>query len=336
MDAGVSSSTTGGVSSGASRGSRSNRKHRRPRNATRDLPQITSLFTHPVFVGLAGLLFIALGISFWLVLVHPDGDFASAQTKEELGGNVHEDKSFSAVGDFAGDLPDGPHLTPRLPHLPIFVEIPDGDKLAEDVLNGKPTVAGIAHILNRFTEALHDANLKLSNAKADVPEIIQDYYALASKLLTPLESAYRGKSIFPVREDDSIYMSLAAFREHLLAQTMRSAFDQAKNPDQLFIGAVVQNCFGNDGRTCRTGLQVIGKDERGKDKVKQFDAPPDVNGIEEFCNDSKYKKYCDRGQIRALYIHDTDALGPAVARYYASKLWGGESYFLQMDSHLGK
>jgi hypothetical protein len=233
-----------------------------------------------------------------------------------------------------GGLTDSPHLTPRLPHLPIFVKVPNGDALAEAVLNGKPTIAGIAHILNKFTSALHEANLKLSNTKAELPQILHFFFSLAHEYLTPFEAAYRGKSIFPVREDDSIFMSLAVFREHLLSQTMKSAFDQAKNPDNIFIGAVVQNCFGNDGRTCRTGLQVVGKDENGRDKVQQFDAPPDVNGIEEFCSDSKYKVYCDRGQVRALYIHDTDALGPAVARYYASKLWGGETFFLQMDSHL--
>ena len=35
-----------------------------------------------------------------------------------------------------------------------------------------------------------------------------------------------------------------------------------------------------------------------------------------------------------IYVHETEALGPAVARYFASKLWGGETYFMQCDSHL--
>ena len=65
-----------------------------------------------------------------------------------------------------------------------------------------------------------------------------------------------------------------------------------------------------------------------------FDRPPDANGIESFCAVPKYKPYCDNGQIRVLYIHETEALGPAVARYFASKLWGGETYFAQTDSHL--
>lgn len=35
-----------------------------------------------------------------------------------------------------------------------------------------------------------------------------------------------------------------------------------------------------------------------------------------------------------FYLHEAESLGPAMARYYASKLWGGESYFMQVDAHL--
>merc|ERR1719343_2022346 len=33
-------------------------------------------------------------------------------------------------------------------------------------------------------------------------------------------------------------------------------------------------------------------------------------------------------------MHHTDGQGPSMARYYASKLWGGENYFMQIDAHL--
>ena len=56
--------------------------------------------------------------------------------------------------------------------------------------------------------------------------------------------------------------------------------------------------------------------------------------IEEFCTDPDYSKYCDSGQIRALYVNETESNGPTTARYFASKLWGGETYFLQADAHL--
>lgn len=369
-----STKTTTRSSSSSNRSS--SRKHRRPKNShhtLRALPQLTQLITSPIFLGLSGLLAVALAISFWLVLVHPDGDIVRLKqqqhdlhhvndhhvsadnvvvdavvTRGATTTTAHQDHhhpsgdAADAIHDMQhhhqeaeAELEDGPHLTPRLPHLPIFAKIENGEQLAQDTLSGKhPTLAGIAHILNHFTQALHESNVQLSERKSEVPEIVHAYFTLAKQHLGALEAAYRGRSIFPIRNDDSIYMSLAAFREHLLSQTLQSAFDQAAHPERLFIGAIVQNCFGTDGQVCRTGLQVVGKDKNGRDTVEQFDAPPDENGIETFCNLEKYKKYCDRGQIRALYIHDTDALGPATARYYASKLWGGETYFLQMDSHL--
>ena len=39
---------------------------------------------------------------------------------------------------------------------------------------------------------------------------------------------------------------------------------------------------------CTLGLEVIGKNAKGKDMVKMSDAPPDKNGIEEFCSTAEY------------------------------------------------
>jgi hypothetical protein len=171
-------------------------------------------------------------------------------------------------------------------------------------------------------------------------EVHESFFRLAKEHLAPLEDAYRGRSIFPIRNDDSIFVSLASFRDHLLGDTLRGAFDQAKHPDRLYVGVVVQNCLGLDpypgevGSQCRTGAQVVGKGPNGHDRTKVSDAPPDRNGIEEFCISENHKRYCESGQVRALYLHEDESLGPAMARYYASKLWGGETYFVQVDSHL--
>jgi hypothetical protein len=59
-----------------------------------------------------------------------------------------------------------------------------------------------------------------------------------------------------------------------------------------------------------------------------------VLSIEEFCTDPEYTKYCDAGQIRALYVNETESNGPTTARYFASKLWGGETYFMQASNLL--
>jgi hypothetical protein len=236
-----------------------------------------------------------------------------------------------------------PYLYPPFPILPIFSIVDNASSLIQDVLNGNPTMAGIIALLQTYMSELHNENMRLADSHAEPQDILNMFYTLASKHIVPFDKVYRNKSIFPIREDESIFMSLAAFREHLLMDTMKYAFDNAKYPDKLFIGAVVQNCFGKvlpdgtidpSGTPCKTGRQVIGKDKHGHDQTKVSDAPIDVNGIEEFCTNVQYKKYCEAGQIRVLYVHESESLGPAMARYHASKLWGGETYFVQTDSHL--
>lgn len=236
-----------------------------------------------------------------------------------------------------------PYLNPPFPILPIFTMVDNASTLIQDVLNGKPTMAGIIALLQTYMTELHNENVKLAALRAEPKDILDKFYELASKHIVPFDKVYRNKPIFPIRDDESIFMSLAAFREHLLMDTLTYAFDNAKYPEKLYIGAVVQNCFGKvlpdgtidpSGTPCKTGRQVIGTDEKGRAKTKVSDAPIDKNGIEEFCTHEKYKKYCEAGQIRVLYVHESESLGPAMARYHASKLWGGETYFVQTDSHL--
>lgn len=38
--------------------------------------------------------------------------------------------------------------------------------------------------------------------------------------------------------------------------------------------------------------------------------------------------------MRLLTVREQEALGPCVARYFASKLWAGEEFFVQIDSHI--
>ena len=48
----------------------------------------------------------------------------------------------------------------------------------------------------------------------------------AKQTILPFDALYRGKTIFPTREDGSIFLSLAAFREHLLAVTLKDAYSK--------------------------------------------------------------------------------------------------------------
>jgi len=241
--------------------------------------------------------------------------------------------------DYSGN--DGP----LPPVLPIFAPVPDAQKWMQSTLAGKPTLAGIAALLQHYIHELHMLNQKLAAERANASIIVERIFKLTSDILGQFDAAYRGRPIFPIREEEeTIFLSLAAFREHLLADTLVYAFKNAAQPSKLFVGAIVQNCFGrvgpdgitvdSSGLPCRTGIEVVGTNEQGKPKTKVSDAPPDKNGIAEFCAMPDYKKYCENGQIRVIYVHETESLGPAMARYHASKLWAGETYFMQCDSHL--
>ena len=65
------------------------------------------------------------------------------------------------------------------------------------------------------------------------------------------------------------------------------------------------------------------------------DAPPDADGVAEFCADPAFARYCAAGQVRLLSVNETESVGPAMARYFASKLWMGESYFMQVGPSRG-
>jgi len=250
---------------------------------------------------------------------------------------------YHHIPDFDTSLTT-PHLLPLIAPLPVFNDQVDNkEQLIKDLLhNNKPTIAGIIAFMNAYQKKLHDKNKQNAIAQhrdktgnnIDAMALINSYFDLTTRELDPLENAYRGRTIFPIREDNSLFISLAAFRETLLGKSLMSAFDHATHPDKLFFGIVVQNCFGMDGTVCSSGVEVIGEDKAGRPITSISPKPPDPNGVDEFCSNPDYQKYCDSGQVRVIYVHDTDALGPQTARYYASKLWGGETYFMQMDSHL--
>ena len=144
---------------------------------------------------------------------------------------------------------------PMPPLLPIFSPVPNAEQVIEETLSGKPSLAGIVAIMQKFMFDLHMANQRMSSSKAQPREIIKTVFDLTKQQLGAFDEVYRNRLIFPVREDDSIFLSLAAYREHLLNDTMAFAFDSAKNPEKLFVGAVVQNCFG---RVLEDGVTIDG------------------------------------------------------------------------------
>jgi [Skp1-protein]-hydroxyproline N-acetylglucosaminyltransferase len=99
---------------------------------------------------------------------------------------------------------------------------------------------------------------------------------------------------FVSKPDDTIFISIASYRDDECPDTLKSIYKNAKNPDNIYIGICQQN----------------------KD------------------NDVDCLKYKNRdSQIKMVRLKHSDAKGPTYARYICSTLWNGEEFYLQIDSH---
>jgi len=95
----------------------------------------------------------------------------------------------------------------------------------------------------------------------------------------------------------TIFVSVASYRDDECSATIADLFKKATFPHRVFVGVCEQN--STDARESCRG-----------DHDPQFDK-----------------------QIKTITLKHTDAAGPCVARYHCSTLYGGEDYFMQIDSH---
>jgi glycosyltransferase involved in cell wall biosynthesis len=93
---------------------------------------------------------------------------------------------------------------------------------------------------------------------------------------------------------DTVFISIAAYCDPLLAFTITSAMTQASRPERLVFGVVEQQL------------------PEARAQLPAAWAP----------------------QVRRVHIHPLDARGPCWARSIAMSLYQGERWFLQIDSHM--
>jgi [Skp1-protein]-hydroxyproline N-acetylglucosaminyltransferase len=120
------------------------------------------------------------------------------------------------------------------------------------------------------------------------------------------------------KNDNSIFLSVATYRDENCINTLNWAYEKAKYPSKLFVGIVQQNCHSN----CKGGESDDGKVE---------DVDPDPDCYEAFC-EGPMNTYCNN--VRVLDVDEPESMGPYAARYLASKLWYGEQWFMQIDAHM--
>lgn len=96
--------------------------------------------------------------------------------------------------------------------------------------------------------------------------------------------------------EDTIFISIASYRDSECSDTVRDIYKKAKHPERIFCGICEQNSSAVEEQCVRG------------------------DGI-------------PRQNLRVVRLPHTEAKGPTYARYLCSRLWRGEKYFLQIDSH---
>lgn len=153
------------------------------------------------------------------------------------------------------------------------------------------------------------------------------YKAYREELMKKFDiESYGAYPQFPVRENEgSILVSLASYRDPNLLQTLKDVVGRAEKPEKIFVGLVQQYCSGADG-VCMTGVPD-GPHQRA------IVGPADMDTEQVFCSDPKFKEWCQTN-MRAVKVEEKDSLGPTVARFLAARLYMGETYYMQLDSHM--
>ena len=174
----------------------------------------------------------------------------------------------------------------------------------------------IIEYLDSWIHQLHETLLQAKHATFE--GIWQAYHDLTVKTLYPWDREYLSR-MPPRRDDGSIFLSVATYRDENCYNTVYNAYANAKNPENLFIGLVQQNCHHD----CKSGVLS---------NLSMVEVPPDEDCYQKFCDSDLGPAYCKN--IRVLNIDEPESLGPYAARYFTSKLWYGEQWFMQIDAHM--
>ena len=206
------------------------------------------------------------------------------------------------------------------PFVPPKAEDNLPPKPVKRIQSDKPamTIPEIQATFHTFLVDLHEMGIK--NKQSTPEQIWEAYHKLTYETLYQWDKEYLSR-MPERRSDDSIFMSIASYRDENCLDTITNAYVKASNPQHLYIGLVQQNCV----EKCRSGVLEGGRME---------DIAPDDDCAKLFCESEVGQPHCEAGRVRTLLVNETESLGPYAARFFASKLWHGEPWYMQIDSHM--
>ena len=166
-------------------------------------------------------------------------------------------------------------------------------KSEQDLLHSVRRLANAIKIIDGEIEHLSD---RIAFAEDNV---------IAEKEGQP-EIAPPPRQVYPSSDEhgDSIFVSIASFRDEECGPMIKDMYAQAENPKNIHIGIVEQHA-DND--------------------------PPCLR--EEFRRPCQHDVFCPTDNIRIRKIKPHEAKGPTFGRYVSMHLYRGQRYLLMMDSH---
>ncbi len=105
-------------------------------------------------------------------------------------------------------------------------------------------------------------------------------------------------------EHDTIFVSVAAFRDVLCGQTVEELFSRAAFPQRIFVG-IVQQIYPGTDEPCHSPILTN-------------------------CTN---RSFCPMDNIRWRRVLPHEATGPPFGRYVAGLMYQDEKYFMMIDSH---
>mmetsp|Transcript_6566 Transcript_6566/g.13719 ORF Transcript_6566/g.13719 Transcript_6566/m.13719 type:complete len:572 (-) Transcript_6566:487-2202(-) len=137
-------------------------------------------------------------------------------------------------------------------------------------------------------------------------ESVRNYLGHGHRLMTPQEAASVGS--YSSEGFETIYASVASYRDYECTPTVRDMYERAQHPERLRV-AVIDQAVGGTEVSCLTP-----------------DKPCTQDPEQTLC---KYRHLMDHYHLEAEL-----AVGPVFARHLAHRMYRGEYYAMQVDSHV--
>eukprot|EP01041_Mallomonas_annulata_P006776 gene6776-13730_t len=231
--------------------------------------------------------------------------------------HVHDNRSMK--------IPTGSHLHKHsgssLRQRSVF-NLPNSIQLPSHSI--PPSINEIKSNLTFYLNKLHTRLGVLAGPESQLEDIWDSFLTVSKKTTMRWDRENKFRRHIQ-RHDNSIFVSIASFRDPFCPMTVQSLYGMAKYPESVYVTVIQQNCFEDKCWSSANEKDNIATHKEGKD----------LDCYREFCESYEGKKtnVCNTGHFQVLNVNETEGLGPYMARYLASKFYRGENYYLQIDSH---